>query len=288
MPLGNWKAEWESCKDEFKSLTGQKKPDAVKIGKLAVAHKASIAGKLKKADETYATYRDSITALQNGKQKAEKVTENLNKFGIAVKEAKAAMDDYDKTLGGQIAALKAKDEKDLLYKSLKLMSKELAAIKADLELGQSELFGKFNMVKAILAREAAKQADLTTEEKVQISTDPMIKKSLQANCAKGKVWIAKCAALLKKTPADLTEPLNFFNGGIQKTARDITQPLTNSKKRLGARFPANVANAEADFVQRNSGNFSLAANTTAAAMAAELKTLSGHIKVIEAWADTNL
>jgi hypothetical protein len=289
MPLGQWKAAWSGAKDEFKDLSGdKKKPDAGKLLGMVSTHKAGVAGALGKADDAYAEYRDAITAFDLGKLKEAKVHDHLNKFGRAVKTAKDSITDYNKTLGAEIGKLKEKGDKELRYKSLKAMTKQLDAISADLDMGQMELFGKFNLARAKAERAAAKAPALTTKEMVEISTDPILKKSVLVNAAKGKAWVAKCAALLKKTPADMTEPLKFFNKEIQKTARDMTQPLTNTVKRLGVVLPPNVKAAEVDLVARNGGGFSLAGGTTAPAYAAELKLLSGHFKNIETWAKSDL
>jgi hypothetical protein len=287
VPLGQWKAAWSAAKDEFKDLSGEKKkPDATKLFGVVSKHKAGVAGALGTADKEYAAYRDAIDAFGAGKLKEAKVHDALNAFGRAVKSAKQAIADYTKTLGDEVGKLKEKGDKELRYKSLKAMSKQLDALSAELDMGQMELFGRFNLARAKAERAAQKQPDLTGKEMVEISTDPILLKSALANAAKGKAWVAKCAALLKKTPADLTGPVKFYNDGIQKTARDMTQPLSNMVKRLGTVLPAQVKAAETDLVARNGGGHAMANGTTAQAYAAELKLLSGHFKTIETWAKT--
>jgi len=288
MALGAWKKGWETVKDEFKDLTGTKKPDLAKLGGLIKKHKSGVVDALKTADSDYAAYTAAITDFGSGKLPEAKVNDALNKFGRAVEGAKKQIANYKAVLTAEINKLKDDDEKNLRYRGLKTMAKQLDAIVAELELAQIEKFGAFNLEKEKAAREANNQAKMTASEMVALSTDPMLKKSALAGVAKGKAFLAKCKALVQKSPTELSGALKYYNDNIQKVARDATQPLGNTVKRLGKKLPANVKSAEADLVTRNGGSYKLANGTDARAYLTELKLLSGHFKNIEAWVNSEL
>ncbi len=288
MALGAWKKTWETAKDEFKDLTGTKKPDVAKLGGLIKKHKTGIMDALKTADSDYAAYTAAITAFGSRKLPEAKVTDALNKFGRSVKDATKQIETYKSALTAEIGKLKDSEEKNLRYRGLKAMAKQLDAIVSELELAQTEKFGAFRLEQKKAEREANNQPAMTPSEMVAVSTDPMLKKSALAGVAKGKAFIAKCKALVQKSPDDLADALKYYNANIQKVARDCTQPLSNTVKRLGKTLPPNVRSAETDLVARNGGSYKLASNTQAREYLAELKLLSGHFKVIDSWANAEL
>jgi len=289
MAIGQWEATWKKAKDGFKDLTGEDKPDVKKVLAILKKHKTSIASSLKLADEQYKAYEQGIRDLANGKTEDKKVDELLNRYGRTVKAARQAIASYDATLDTKIKGFKDKNLKTLYYRALKVMTRQLAVIDKELGLSQEELFGRLNLEREKKRRAEAGAAKMTAEEMLQVSTDPLLKKSTLTGVAKMRAFLKQCKALAQKESADPpAQAIAHFNQGIQKAARDLTQGLANIEKRKNVRLPRDVRNALQEGVSRNSGQYSVPGNIALRAYVAELKTLSTSAKTIEDWVQRNI
>jgi hypothetical protein len=190
MRYGAWLDEWRNAKTDFEDKTGRKKP-AKKI--LLVFRKSSgIEKSLGKVDDTY----NEITPGQ--------ITfDDVQQFEKAIKAFEKTKNKYIKRLDKAFAQ---EENPDSAYgKGLKILKTELKAIQASAE-GKLELYKK-----------ASETGRVTAE-----SFDAAMVKFLFSTIKNGQLFC-------KKTLAERTveDQLAFFNSGVNKATRDVTQNLKN-------------------------------------------------------------
>ena len=195
MKPGAWLNEWKASKAEFEAKTGKKKP-AKKV--LKVFRKSSgIEKSLKKLDKTFAAI------------------DNRNITFKAVSKFEKALKSFDKTKNKYIKRLKGALDKeknaDSAYaKGLKILKSDLKAIYAAAD-GQLEVYKK-----------ASESGKISRE-----AFDAGMVKLLIGTIKEGKSF---CKKVLSEKTAEAQRIR--FNKGIMKSARNVTQNLTNIVKKM--------------------------------------------------------
>jgi len=242
MEPGKWASEWAASKTAFETTTGKKKPSELILGKFRKS--SGIEDALKKLDSEFDKFQ---------KSKPNSSDADLKKLQAASEAFIAVKSTYMTTL--QKAVDEDKTEDPIYELCVNILRLDLEAIE-----GQST---------AMIRMEGMMLAKMDKTEMLKTISMPMLKATLK----KGELFIARLT---------VDKSVDEFNKGNLTMARDITQNLTNIKKRGWYVLPPNVDSARA--VLENYGN---AAPSIRAADVTDLNTkldaLSSAITTVKTW-----
>lgn len=195
MKPGAWLAEWKDTKTEFEAKTGKKKPAKKVLG--AFRKSSGVEKSLKKLDKTFAAINSMDVTFKA-----------VSKFEKALKSFDKTKNKYIKKL--EKALDKEKNADSAYAKGLKILKSDLKAISAAAD-GQLEVYKK-----------ASESGKISRE-----AFDAGMVKILIGTIKDGKTF---CKRVLSETTAE--DQMKRFNKGIQKSARNVTQNLTNIVKKM--------------------------------------------------------